>query len=181
MIPYIVTPLMKSLGCLGKVWEQCLREVTVDVRVGGCDCAQDRFSKSLSGYLPRLRRAEMRAAGGARRMACQRSDTPTTSDKAMRRRSARPFGLRRHRAVYGVALPRRISLDTPSSSLLVSGPPPGRACGLALATQSVRDNPPGRACGRIGSKRYPTITSRTSRGRLLSSFVNVIFCRADAQ
>ena len=58
-------------------------------------------------------------------------DTATTSDAAMRRISAQPFGLRRQGAISSVAPPRRAAGGTPSSSLLGSGP-------LALATRLTR-------------------------------------------
>ena len=58
-------------------------------------------------------------------------DTATTSDEAMRRISAQPFGLRRQAAISGVTPPRRTPGSTPSSSFLGSGR-------LALATRLTR-------------------------------------------
>ncbi len=87
--------------------------------------------KSWFQNLPWPRWAEVPAAQGARRRRSRRSATPTTSNAARRSTSAQPFGLRRQAAVSGVTPPRRIAVDTPSSSLLGSG-------GLAHATRLTR-------------------------------------------
>ncbi len=82
---------------------------------------------------------ERRAARGVRTKLCQRRDTTRTNDKAMRRLSIQPFGLRRLVAVCCVSPPRRILLDTTSSSILASGHKalatrPRQVVGAALIT-----------------------------------------------
>ena len=89
------------------------------------------MSKSRFRNPPWPRWVELPAAQGARRRRSRRSATPTTSNAARRSKSAQPSGLRRQATVPSVAPPRRIAVDTPSSSLLGSG-------GLALATRLTR-------------------------------------------
>ena len=89
------------------------------------------LTKSWFRNLPWPRWAELPALQGARRRRSRQSATPTTSNAAGRSKSAQPFGLRRQAAVSGVAPPRRIAVDTPSSSLLGSS-------GMALATRLTR-------------------------------------------
>ena len=111
-----------------------------------------RRAKSWFQNPPWPRWAELPAAQGARRRRSRRSATPTTSNAARRSKSAQPSGLRRQAAVSGVAPPRRIAVDTPSSSprpahrlagvakrgLVIPRPATLGSGGLALATRLTR-------------------------------------------
>ncbi len=83
------------------------------------------MTETMAGASPMTSREprwiERRAARGVRTKLCQLRDTRMTNDKAMRRLSIQPFGLRRLVAVCCVSPPRRILLDTTSSSILASG------------------------------------------------------------